>query len=194
MDNMSIADAMALRGDGSNGGFADNGAWWIIILFLFLFGNNSFGQAGFGGAATAAAQNEILLGQQFGGINAKLNELGNGICNSTYALNNSVTGEGRALQSQIAECCCENRLATANLGAQLNDQTCKITTAIHAEADATRAMLKDNEIQSLRDKVNDLQRDNALCGVIRYPMQMSYCSPCNPFCPPQNPCGCGCGY
>lgn len=181
MDNVSTADLLAMQDRDNGFGTGDgNGLIWLIILLLFGFGNNT----GIGGqGATAAAQNEILLGQRFGGVESKLNELGNGICNSTYALNNSITGEGRALQSQLAECCCENRLATANLSAQLNEQTCAITTAIHGEADATRAMPRENEIQALHDKVNDLQRDNALCGVVRYPMQMSYCSPCNPFCP-----------
>ena len=192
MDNYSLADIRAALGDDDGFGAGNNSLIWLVILFFFFFGNGNFnGANGFGGAATAAAQNEILLGQQFGAVTNKLNELGNGICNSTYALNNSITGEGRALQTQLADCCCENRLATANLGAQMDRQTCDITTAIHAEADATRAMMRENEIQALRDKVNDLQRENALCGVVRYPMQMSYCSPCNPFC--GNNYGCGCG-
>ena len=145
------------------------------------FGNNN----GFGQAATAAAQNEILLGQQFGEVNNKLNDIGKGICDSAYALNNSITGEGRNLQNQLANCCCENRLGIANLGAQMDRQTCDITTAIHAEADATRAMMKDDKIKQLEHDLSSMELEKALCGVVRYPTQMSYCSPCNPFCCPE---------
>ena len=181
MENYSLSDIKAAV-DGNEGGYGMGGGFmWIIVLFLFLFGSNGLGNLG-GAGATAAAQQEILYGQQFQGINSKLNEIGNGICNSTYALNQSITGEGRQLQNQLAECCCENRLGIANLNANMNEQTCAITTAIHAEADATRAMMRENEIQSLRDKVNDLQRDAALCGVVRYPLAMTYSTNCNPFC------------
>lgn len=184
MDNYSLSDLRAAV-DGGDGAFGGNGAWWIIILFLFVFMGGGWGmnrQGEFGQYATAASQQEILFGQQFGQLNDRLTSIGNGICDSTFALNNAISTEGRALQGQLAECCCENRLATANLSAQTEKQTCDITSAIHAEAEATRQLIQTNEIQSLRDKVSSLEMDNRMCGVVRYPMSYAYSAGPSPFC------------
>ena len=202
MDNgYSLSDLRAATGDGN--GFGGNGAWWIIILFLFCFMGGGFGwnrQGEFGQYATAASQQEILFGQQFGQLNDRISNLGNGICNLGYEmqgnigqlgkevalgqsnLNQTVMQTGNNIQQQIASCCCENRLATANLSAQMDRQTCYITTAIHAESEATRAMMQANEIQQLRDKVNALQMDNRMYGVVRYPNGYTYTAGPSPFC------------
>lgn len=193
MDNYSLSDLAAVTNKDDNA-FGGNGAWWIIILFLFVFMGGGFGgfnrQSEFGQYATAASQQEILFGQQFGQLNDRLNNIGNGICDSTFALNNSITAEGRNIQSQLAQCCCDNRLATANLSAQMNQNTCDITTAIHAEGEATRALIQTNEIQALRDKVSSLEMDNRMCGIVRYPTSYTYTAGQSPFCGCNNGCGC----
>lgn len=192
MDNYSLADIRAVT-DG-NDGFGGGCGWWIILLFLFWgFNGNNCGNNGYGQYATAASQQEILFGQQFGQLNDRLNNIGNGICDSTFALNNSIMSEGRNLSSQLAQCCCDNRLAVANLSAQVDRQTCDITTAIHAEGEATRALIQTNEMQALRDKVNSLEMDNRFCGVVRYPMTYAYSAGNSPFCGCNNGCGCGNG-
>lgn len=192
MTEYSLSDlATATRGN-DNYGFGGDGAWVLIILFALIFGNGGFfgnGRSDYGQYATAATQQEILFGQQFGQLNDRLTNIGNGICDSTYALNNAITGEGRNLSAQLAQCCCDNRLATANLAAQVDRQTCDITSAIHAEGEATRALIQTNEIQALRDKVNSLEMDSRFCGVVKYPMTYSYNAGASPFCG-CNPCGC----
>ena len=37
--------------------------------------------------------------------------------------------------------------------------TCEITSAIHAEGEATRALIQENAVQALRDKLADKDRD-----------------------------------
>ena len=114
-------------------------------------------------------------------ITRKLDGMSYGIADSTFALNNTITNEGRSIQSQLADCCCNTRLGIAELSAQNDRNTCTITTAIHAEGEATRALIRENEIQALRDKVQALELGNAMCGVVRYPNQMAYTTNCNPF-------------
>lgn len=41
---------------------------------------------------------------------------------------------------------------------QAANDTCKITTAIHAEGEATRALIKDNLVQALRERVDNLEK------------------------------------
>lgn len=205
MDNMSLSDIAAVtRGTNDNDGWGGNGAWWIIILFLFALmggGLNGWNRQGeYGQYATAASQQEILYGQQFGQLNDRLTNLGNGVCNLGYEmqggigqlgkevalgqsnLQQTIMGTGNGIQQQIASCCCENRLATANLSAQMDRQTCDITTAIHAEGEQTRAMMQANTIQQLRDKVSALELAGQMAGVVRYPTGYAYNAGPSPFC------------
>lgn len=210
MENYSLSDFAAVTKDAD--GMAGNGAWWIIILFLFVImggGWSGFNRQGeYGQYATAASQQEILYGQQFGQLNDRLTNIGNGICNLGYEMqgnigqlgkevalaqagtNTTIMQTGNNIQSQLAQCCCENRLATANLSAQIDRQTCDITTAIHAEGEQTRALMQANEIQQLRDKVSSLEADNRMYGVVRYPNGYSYNAGPSPFCGCNSGCGC----
>ena len=201
--DFSLSDLKAALGD-NNGTFGGGGLLLVVILFLFFvmfgggWGNNQRGDLD--RYATAASQQEILFGQQFGQINDRLTNIGNGICNLGYEmqggfgqlgkevalgqsnLNQTIMGTGNSLSRQLGDCCCENRLAMANLGAQMDRQTCEITTAIKAEGAATRAMLQDDTIQRLRDKVSSLEMDNRMYGVVRYPNGYAYNAGPSPFC------------
>jgi hypothetical protein len=209
LDNYSLSDLAAVSKD--NDGWGGGGAWWIIILFLFVFMGGGWGgfnrQGEFGQYATAASQQEILFGQHFGQLNDRITNVGNGLCTLGYEMqgnigqigkevalaqagtNTTIMQTGNSIQGQIAQCCCDNRLATANLSAQMDRQTCDITTAIHAEGEATRALMQANELQALRDKVASLEMDNRMCGVVRYPNGLTYSAGSSPFCG----CNSGCG-
>ncbi|HCP50984.1 MAG TPA: hypothetical protein DIT79_01025 [Ruminococcaceae bacterium] len=210
MDNYSLSDLAAVSKDNDGWG-GSGGAWWIIILFLFVFMGGGWGgfnrQGEFGQYATAASQQEILFGQHFGQLNDRITNVGNGLCTLGYEMqgnigqlgrevalaqagtNTTIMQTGNSIQGQIAQCCCDNRLATANLSAQMDRQTCDITTAIHAEGEATRALMQANELQALRDKVASLEMDNRMCGVVRYPNGLTYSAGSSPFCG----CNSGCG-
>lgn len=189
--NYSLADIRAATEGDRDDGFG-NGAWCIIILFLFMImgGGGLWGnrQSDYGQYATAASQQEILYGQQFQGLNSALQRISDGICNSTYALNNSITGEGRNMQMQLADCCCKTQTAIANLAAQTERQTCAITTAVHAEAEKDRALRQADTIQQLRDQVNALQLGQSQCAQNAYLINTLRPYPV----PAYNPCGqCG---
>lgn len=171
--NYSLSDIAAIN---NGNGFGGNSAWILILLFAMIFnGGGFFGNRGdgFGQYATAASQQEILFGQQFQALDNKLDRLGNGIADATYAITGNITGEGRALQMQMAECCCSTK------------------EAIHAEGEATRAMLQQSKIESLQAQVNQLNLQQQLCGVVRYPNAMTYNAGTSPFCNCGSGCGCG---
>ena len=136
---LSASDVALLTGrNGSNDGFGDgNGAWWIIIFLIFAlggFGRNGFG-GGFGGNGGGIGENYVLA-TDFATIERKLDAVNAGICDSTFALNNTVVNgfsgvqnalcqgfnglnvaylQGtNSLASQLAACCCDIRQQIAD--------------------------------------------------------------------------------
>ena len=198
MENMSPADIKAVTGnDGEGWG---GGAWWIIILFLFVFMGGGWGmnrQSDFGQYATAASQQEILFGQQFGQINDRLTNIGNGICNLGYDVqgnigqlgkevalaqngtNMTVMQTGNDIQRQLAECCCTTQRAI---------------DGVNANIDAKFAALEkgrlEERISQLEQANNQLYIKEQLNGVVRYPTGYSYNAGPSPFCNGNSGCGC----
>lgn len=88
----SFAEGYAIGRDSNNSngfGFGGDGAWWIIILLLAGWGNGGFGGGrgyGYGGIGENYA-----LATDFATIERKLDGVNNGICDSTFALNNTIT-------------------------------------------------------------------------------------------------------
>jgi hypothetical protein len=129
----SLSDIAAATGRNSNDGFGDGNGWWIIIFLIFAlggWGRNGFG-GGFGGNGGGGIADNYVLATDFATIERKLDSISNGICDSTFALNNTVVNgfsgvqnalcqgfnglnvaylQGtNSLSSQLANCCCDIR-------------------------------------------------------------------------------------
>lgn len=198
----SVADIAAVTG--SNGGWGNGDGWWILIILFALFGwgRGGYGPnaaSGCGCDGACATVGDVQRGFDNQGVTNKLNgieqglsQLGyadlnqfnnitNGLCTLGYQTQSAVTGAQTAitgsitnLSSQLADCCCENRLATANLNAALAADTCAVTTAIsqaarditdnqnanyralHDEIVANRMEDKNAQIQQLQSQVQAL--------------------------------------
>lgn len=165
--NMTPADMRAVV-DG-NDGMGMGGSWmWIIVLFLFLFGNGGFG---FGGRGAGLTQVEMQQGFDTAEITRKLDGLANGLCDGFYAQNTTmlngfagVTAAVKDAQFAAQQCCCETNRNIDAVRYEAQKNTCDITTAIHAEGEQTRALIRQNEIQALRDKVAELQLAQSQCA------------------------------
>ena len=166
MGEYSLADIRAATdGERDYDGFGGN--WmWIIVLFLFMFGGNGWGNRGNG-----LTQAELQQGFDTAEVTRKLDGLANGLSDGFYAQNTTMlNGFGNiqrdlcsgfgAVSAQIAEnrfaaqqCCCETNRNIDAVRYEAQRNTCDITTAIHAEGEATRALLKEQENQRLRDEL-----------------------------------------
>lgn len=179
-------------GFGNNGGWNDNGSWWIILLFLFALGGwngNGYGNGGSGEMqrgfdqaqivnATSSIASDICNGfsgvQQslcngFAGVNATLN---NGFANAEASANTRQMANMQQafnLSSQFADCCCENRLATANLANVITTEACAdrnaIATALRDVLEANNASTQrildtmcQDKIDAKNEKIADLER------------------------------------
>lgn len=159
-NEMSPADIAAVSGGNGFGGWG-NGEWWIILLFLFAF-NGNWGN-GYGGGA----QPNYTLVSDFAQVERKLDSISNGICDSTYALNNTiVNGFASAelsksnqhaslmdrlasMQMQEADCCCKTQTAIGEVkyGAAMNARD-----IIESQNAGTRAILDAIAANRLEDK------------------------------------------
>lgn len=197
---ISLADIAAVTKDGDWGG--NGGAWWIIVLFA-LMSNGGWGAwnrgSDFGQYATAASQTEILLGQQFQNLDNKIDRIGNGIADATFALNNSIHSAQDStlvsryeLGSQLADCCCTTNRNIDQSRYDMSLAACSIKENDDKNAQKILDLLYQNKIDALQGKVNQLELQSALCGVVRYPNATTYTAGYNPYF--NQGCGCGAGY
>lgn len=103
---LSASDVALLTGNGNNGGFGGNGdnAWWIILFLIFGLGNNGFGRGfgGYGGGGGGIGENYVLA-TDFATIERKLDSVNSGICDATFALNNTMTNGFAGVQQTLCQ-------------------------------------------------------------------------------------------
>lgn len=136
-EGLSAADIAAVTGNNGFGGFGGDGSWWILVLFIFaMFGGN---WGGFGGNAGGVPYVDSTVQRGFdqsavmngltgiqGAITSGAGDLQLGIA----GINQNIAQMGYNISSQFANCCCENRLGIANLGADISREACADRQAI----------------------------------------------------------------
>lgn len=161
---LSASDVLALTRDNNNG-FGGDWSWLIGLLVVAgIFGNGFGGFGGFGGGGAGlqgiATRADINEGFALQNITGGIQAIQQGICDSTYALNNTITngffGVDRGLNglsAQLAQCCCDNRGAIQDLKYTIATESCDTRRAI---ADASR----DIKEFLVNDKLATLQNEN----------------------------------
>lgn len=167
---MTMPVAPANNYGGGMGMWGDN--WiWIIVLFLFGWGRNGFGN---GNGNGGGVMDGYVLTSDFASVERKLDSISNGICDSTFALNNAITGgfatttqalnsgfqtaelsranqqaalmqQLNAMQMQNQECCCENRAAIAQVRYDMATQACDTRNTVQ---NATRDIIDNANANS----------------------------------------------
>ena len=145
----------------NNGGFGFGGDWAWILLLLVLFGGNGFG-GGFGMDGIYPWMNQSnqisdgfrdqMLGTQVGSIQnaitAGFGDVQNSLCNGFNQNAMNVLQSVNSIQSQLAQCCCDNRLAT-----------CQTQNIVATEGAATRLAIQE-QTQAIIDKMCQQEIDN----------------------------------
>lgn len=184
-------------------GFGGGWMWVVMLFFLLAWGGGGFG--GFGGGANGAVNtltNEFL----YTNLNSTLDRGFNQLANQNFGIQKDLCQGFGGVQAAIAEsrfaaqqCCCETNRNIDAVRAENYKNTCEITTAIHAEGEATRALITANVMQELRDQLqaaqlqlgNVAQTTNIINAVRPFP-QPAYIT-CSPY-TAMNGYGCnGCG-
>ena len=180
--NGNMIMPVAPSGGFGGGGFGGDGGWWILLLFILLGGWNNGGNAygaGGGGLYPWLNQSEQIndgfrdqmLNTTVNGIQqsitAGFGNVQNGFAqaeisanarqmadmNQTFGFQTSMLQGFNGLQEQLAQCCCDNRLAT-----------CQTQNLVQNEGAATRLAIQ-NQTQQILDKmcqqeIDALKREN----------------------------------
>ena len=116
-----------------------------------LFGNGGYDAATQG----AITRSDLFEGFNNQDVNAQLRGITNGLCDGFYATRQGISDLGYA----VKDCCCTTNRNIDAVRYDAAKNTCDITTAIHAEGEATRALINANTMQELRDKLEARDRD-----------------------------------
>ena len=145
----------------NGGGFGFGGDWAWILLLLVLFGGNGFG-GGFGmdniypwmnqSNQISGGFRDQMLGTQIGGIQnsitAGFGDVQNSLCNGFNQTSMGILNAVNGIESQLASCCCENRLATV-----------QTQNTVATEGAATRLAIQQ-QTQAILDKMCQQEIDN----------------------------------
>ncbi len=250
-DGMGAADIAAITRGNDGYGFGGDGAWWLLVLFLFAFnGNWGWGGNGGNGGGTGYVVSDVQRGFDqsavMGGLSGIQSAVTNGfvdtaasLCNGFAGVNSAISNgfaqaeiannarqiadlqQSFALQSQFADCCCENRLASADLKYTIATENCADRTAL---SDGVRDILTSqsagiqrildqlcaDKIDAKNEKIADLERQLTMANLAASQGAQTaailanndaqtaaleqYLAPVpRPAYIVQNPNGCGCG-
>lgn len=139
-------------------GFGGDG-WWILLLFILLGGNSWGGYGGGYGGGVGFVDNSVQRGFDQSAIMSGINGINNNVVGGFGDVQNALCGgfagvnagiangfaqmeiannarqiadmqQEFALQSQLASCCCENRLGTADLKYTIATEACNDRAAV----------------------------------------------------------------
>lgn len=165
MADYDLSDLAAVVKNGDEGGWGGNGSWWILLLFILLGGWGWNGNRGNGGASNVGGnelypwmENQAALCNGFAGVTQAITS---GFANAetaatarqmadmqgNFAIQTAMLQGFNAQQAQLAQCCCDNRLATANLQAALAAEACADRAAV---SDGVRDLLVNNNANTQR--------------------------------------------
>lgn len=201
-----MAETMDM-GIGSGGGLL----FAILLIVLFMGGGawggnrSAFGteaiqnqmQQGFDNQNTMANQRETLAAVNAGTASAvaATNQTFHdmlGVFSDKY---NELTRDISALQvgqsNMIANqnsCCCSIQRAIDGVNYANAQNTAAINANTTAAVQKVLDAITENKVEALQGRINQLELNNAVAGVVRYPNTFSYNAGPSPFCG-----GCGCG-
>ena len=146
---------VAPTNSGGSGGFGwgDNGALWLIVLFLFIFAGGWGNGFGNNGGNSGGVVDGYVLASDFSNIERKMDLINGGLCDGFYAVNttllNGFSGVNQnmnngfqtaelsranqqaalmqqlnAMQMQAAECCCNTQRSIEGVRYDMAAQAC----------------------------------------------------------------------
>ena len=195
MEN-GITPVMPIGGGYGDGFGLNGGGLWLFAILALMWSGGGFGFGGSGLGYRPATAEDVNNGFNFNDLQNQNRDIMTAISSGTaqsVAATNQVYHDTVAafndkyseLQRDIAglavgqanllakenECCCSTLRAIDGVNYNTTVQIQKILDAIAA-----------NKIEALQGRINQLELNNAVAGVVRYPTSYSYSAGPSPFC------------
>ena len=169
-NGLSAADVAAVAGDNRGFGGWNDGSFWIIILFLFAFMGNGWGN-GYCGGNGSEVQRGFDQQAVMAGISGLNNTVANGFANAEVSRCNTqanLMNQLNTIAMNQQNCCCENRAGLADLKYTVANEACAdrttfnngvrdIIAANNASTQAILDKLCQQEIDALKTENANLQ-------------------------------------
>ncbi|HAH17799.1 MAG TPA: hypothetical protein DCL29_02135 [Eubacterium sp.] len=211
------ASDVALLNDGGLGNNSFIWLFAILALMGGGFGgwgNNGFPNAigyenlatqaqvdrGFDNQNSMANQRDILAAvtsgtaQAVAATNQTFHDTVNVLQDKYGELQRDIAGVALTQANAIAnqnDCCCSTKMLIQETAAQNRYDAAMNTASINAniaeQIQGVRDLITGNRMADMQNQINDLQLQNAMAGVVRYPNAWTYNAGVSPF------CGCNCG-
>ena len=212
MEGTGITPVMDVNhGYGDGFGFGGGSGLWLFAILALMWGGNGF--FGNGAGNSNAIQADVNRGFDNQNLQAQTRDILSAVTSGTaqtQATSNANTAniinsikDGNAalirefgnvetaltaLGGNVQQCCCNVLRAVDGVNYNAAMNTAAINANTTAQTQKILDALAQNKIDALQNKVNQLELQNAVAGVVRYPSATTYTSGANPFCS----CGCGC--
>jgi len=160
-DLQGIIPTMDVNGgnDGFGGG---NGSWVLLLFFLLAMGGN-----GFGGNARGEISNDFMYTNLSNSLNTDFLQLSNqnmatsrDLCQGFAGVNAEIANNRFASQ----QCCCETNRNIDSVKFENLNNTRDIIANATANTQAILDKMCANEIQNLRDELNETRRQADICS------------------------------
>lgn len=208
--NLTASDVALLNG--RNDDWGNSSFMWIFALLILanggLWGNNGY-------QPQYATQDFVQNGFNFNDLQDQnrdiMNSITNGTAQSVAATNQAKydninvakdvqsalaaqIGDLKMLQQQAfanqTECCCNTLRAIDGVNYNQALNTAAINANVTAQTQKVLDAISGNRMADMQQQINQLQLQNAVSGVVRYPNASTYYAGTNPFCNCGSPC-CG---
>lgn len=208
--NLTASDVALLNG--RNDDWGNSSFMWIFALLILanggLWGNNGY-------QPQYATQDFVQNGFNFNDLQDQNRDIMNSITNGTAQsvaatsqakydninvakdIQSALTaqiGDVKMLQQQAfanqTECCCNTLRAIDGVNYNQALNTAAINANVTAQTQKVLDAISGNRMADMQQQINQLQLQNAVSGVVRYPNASTYYAGTNPFCNCGSPC-CG---
>lgn len=161
------------------GGFGGEGLWLFAIIALMNGGFGNFGNRGNGGNPVTEA--DLCNANSFSELKGSVGRLSDQLSNAYTGLQNGLCNLGyttlqdfNSLEQLVSNCCCEtkqialeNRYLAAQNTSAINATTVAENQKVLDAICGLRMEMKDDRNAQLLQRVNQLEMQQALCGIPR---------------------------
>lgn len=165
MSETTPADIAAVMGNG-NDGWGNNSGIWAIVLIVIAAMFGGWGNRG-GVASDAVTESGLCNAMNFSDLQNAVGRMSDEQAAIARQTDNAFSSLGYAMQSGFND-----------VGTKLSAMQADYTSQIQGVKD----LIQQNKIDALQSQVQQLQLQQAMQGVVRYPDGYTYTAGSNPFC------------